>query len=153
MTPRSTRERQPARQAALALVARRMLSAAELQTRLARKGYAVSEVDDAVQLLRSYGYIDDAGLAEAVRREADRTGHGPQWIRATLARRGLDEALTEKVCAQAQPGAEALARHLVAVRFGRLEALTAADRRRAFRLLLSRGFSPECAADILGDQG
>jgi regulatory protein len=153
MISKKSRPRAPARQAALTMIARRMLSEAELRARLVRKGYPDADVDDAVELVRSYGYIDDANLAETVTREAERAGRGPAWVRQTLLRRGVGEDLRERAAEQLGDVQASLARRVLEHRFGAPHELENGDRRRAFRWLLSRGFSSECVQDVLGDSG
>jgi regulatory protein len=147
------RPRAPARQAALSMLARRMLSESELRQRLQRKGYPEDEVEDALELVRSYGYVNDAAVADSVTREAERAARGPAWVRQTLLRRGVAEDLRERAADELAGCQGTLARRALAHRFGSAESLDDGDRRRAFRWLLSRGFSSECVADVLGDAG
>lgn len=142
--------RPTARELALRLLARRSLSERELRARLEKKGYAPSEIDDALQLMISYHYIDDIALADAACREAERTEHGPLWVTQTLARRGLSEAACDRALANASAGATTRARELCERRFGAPTRLDAATRHKALRFLLGRGFTPECALDVVG---
>lgn len=135
------------------MIARRMLSESELRDKLARKSYDPADVEDAVELVRSYGYIDDAAVAESVTREAERIGKGPAWVRQTLMRRGVEEELRERAAEQLDPLQPTLARRVLCHRFGDPESLDDGERRRAFRWLLGRGFSSECVADVLGNAG
>ena len=105
MSRRKAKTPPPAREAALKLVAKRMLSLAELRERLERRGYSREEVDDAAELARSYGYVDDEKLAGAVVREAARTARGPRWVRSTLIRRGVADALAREAENEASEGA------------------------------------------------
>ena len=119
-----------------------MVSEADLKQRLSRRGYEAAEIEDATGLVRTYKYVDDDALADAAVREAARTGRGPYWVRQTLLRRGVSEALA----ARAEAAAEKTSRD-----DARGKALTSAERQRASRFILSRGFSAETAAFVLGE--
>src|SRR5689334_253145 len=54
--------------AALRLLARRELSEAQVRQRLARRGYAEADVDEAIGKLKEERAIDDARVAEAIAR-------------------------------------------------------------------------------------
>lgn len=57
---------QPAYVAALRLLARRELTAAQLRERLLRRGHADADIADAVERLREERALDDARVAEAM---------------------------------------------------------------------------------------
>jgi regulatory protein len=151
MPPSRKRHRPSAREAALKLIASRQLSELEVRARLERKGYDDAACADAVGMLKEYRYLDDAAAAATILQEATRVGRGPEWIRQTLARRGLDAALPARETRALEATAPARARELVRERFGEPAALPVGERRRAFRFLLGRGFSAECASDLLGE--
>ncbi len=132
-------------------MARRLLSESELRARLVRRRYAPHEIDDAVDLLRSYGYINDETYAEAVLREAMRTGRGPLWVEARLRNGGVAEAIVHQVGQVAQRDELRQAQSLVANRFGEPSRLEPGDQRRAYRFLLTRGFAAETALRVLGE--
>lgn len=140
-----------AREAALKLLAKRMLSRHELDAKLKRLGYSEAEIADAAELARSYGYLNDATLAEAVVREAERTGHGPAWVLQTLLRRGVAESVAAAAERTAQTKARERAEALLIQRFGMTAQLDESARRRAQRFLAGRGFSADCALALLGD--
>ena len=149
--PAGPRPTLSARESALGVVARRMVSEAELKERLVRRGFAAHEVDDATALVRSYKYVDDDALSEAAVREASRTGHGPFWVRQTLVRRGVSEALATRAETAAEKTARADAHNALRRRYPDGKPTSAPDRQRALRFLLSRGFSAETAAGVLGE--
>ena len=146
------RRRASARESALGVVSRRMVSEAELKRGLARRGYEPDEVADAAALVSSYKYVDDEALAAAVVREAARTGRGPFWVRETLYKRQVSEALVASAVAAAEKTARDDARNALSRRFDSAQALTPADRRKAMRFLMNRGFSADTAAQILGEE-
>jgi regulatory protein len=53
---------------ALRMLARRELSEAQVRERLARRGYAVNDIDAAIHRLKDQRAIDDARVAEAIAR-------------------------------------------------------------------------------------
>ena len=128
-----------------------MVSEADLKQRLSRRGYEAAEIEDATGLVRTYKYVDDDALADAAVREAARTGRGPYWVRQTLLRRGVSEALAARAEAAAEKTSRDDARNLFLRRYARGKALTSAERQRASRFILSRGFSAETAAFVLGE--
>lgn len=137
------------REVALEIVARRMLSLAELRKRLERRGYGTDEIDEATELAHAYCYVDDAKLAGAVVREAARTARGPRWVRTTLIRRGVPDELATRAETLALEGATDRIRDVVARRFG--DALDDSGRQKAYRYLLNRGFSPEAVMEVLDE--
>jgi len=147
------RPRVPARQAALTLLVPRLLSSAELQERLARRGYDQEDVADAMALVQSYGYLDDAALARAVRLEAERTCRGPLWVRRTLERRKVNETLCNAAQDEAENTARVCAQRFLTTKFGNAGDLQGKQRAKAQQQLLSRGFSLECVLDILDETG
>jgi len=140
-----------ARESALSLVAKRSLSKAELKSRLARRGFDDAAIEDATLLVVSYKYVDDEALADAVVREAARTGRGPLWVRQSLLKRGVSEALVSRGEDAASQSAVDNARNAAARRFGDLNVLGNEARQKAFRFLCNRGFLVETALLIVGE--
>lgn len=134
---------------ALRLLAQRSLSEAELRQRLAKREFPADAIDAAVQAMRGYRYLDDKKLAESVRLAAERRGKGPQWIQATLRRRGVASHLAEQASLVDVQDQVAQASALLLQRFpkGIGDART---RQRAFRFLCSRGFSQGSVYTALG---
>jgi regulatory protein len=137
---------------ALRLLAQRSLSEAELRQRLHRREFPDNAIEQAVTAMRGYRYLDDAKLAEGVRNAAERRGKGPRWIQSTLRRRGVDATLAERAAQVDVDSQTTQALTLLQSRFsgGLPDART---RQRAYRLLLSRGFSYESVASALRQHG
>jgi len=75
---------------ALKLLSYRGRSENELSERLARKGFPQDEMDSAIGRLRAMGYIDDAALAETLKRTAlDIKLLGREGARRFLRQRGI----------------------------------------------------------------
>lgn len=144
------RSRPTARHKALALLGKRALTRAELRERLTRAGYPDDEVSDAVELVSTYGYLNDAEIAANVRNKAEAEGRGPLWLQKTLRRRGIDETATASDVRALDVQAERIARELLERKFGAPADLCAAEARRAFQFLVRRGFEPAHAQQALG---
>lgn len=75
---------------ALALLARREHSAAELRRKLLERGLAEGEVDAALATLAACRWQSDGRFAESLVRRRLESGYGPRLIEAELARHGID---------------------------------------------------------------
>lgn len=101
--------------AVVAALARRDLTAAELEDRLLRVGFGPDVCADALARATAAGYLDDARVAvERARRLAERNASDAA-IRAELERRGVGDEAVEAALATVLPEterAERLARRL-----------------------------------------
>ena len=80
--------------AGLAMLARRELPAAQLQQRLARKGFSPDQVAGALDRLRRSGALDDERTAQALaRRSAHVRMHGRLRARQEIEGRGIGREL------------------------------------------------------------
>ncbi len=70
-------------------LSRRMLSEAELRTRLKRREYDADTIDTCVAWTLEYQLINDAAVSESIAREADRTCRGPKWVEQKSRQRGV----------------------------------------------------------------
>ncbi len=78
-------------------------SRAELDERLAGKGYGAEERREALDELERLGYLDDERTAALRASRLAERGYGDAYIRADLARRGLD---AEAALASLEPEAK-----------------------------------------------
>jgi regulatory protein len=134
-----------AREDALAILARRAVSEAELRARLVKKGHAEPDIDAAVARLRDLRYLDDAQLAARVADEATATGRGPDWVTRKLKSRGVDDAIAGGATSRAS------LTEVLESRFGPVHALGPTDRARAYRFLVARGFAEDDVTSALGE--
>jgi regulatory protein len=137
-------QRERALAAAGRALARRPLSRATLEARLAR--VAPAEVCRAVvDDLERVGYVDDESLALALAEQRLAAGWGAGRVEADLERLAVDEEAARLGVRAAEAGEEGAARALLASR-------AAAGRTPAQRLglLARRGFSAETAESVLG---
>jgi regulatory protein len=131
-------------------VARRELTVAELRTRLERKRVAPEAIDDAVEELRSTGFLDDARYARQFtedKRELDQWGS--ERIARDLQRRGIAAHLIEEVVSTHSRDSEL--RTAVLLLEQRYPAAPQDDRERdrAWQMLVRRGYAPEIAYDAI----
>jgi regulatory protein len=136
---RSSQASHPRRKA-IELLSRREHSRRELVRKLAERGFAPAEVDEAVVELARQGWQDDARYAAALVRSRTQGGYGPVWIRAELRTHGLDEALIEAALDACEMDWARSARQLLCRRFGSQRASTRQELARRGAFLQRRGF-------------
>jgi regulatory protein len=143
----------PQQSLALALrhLGRRERTEAEMRELLRRAGVGGEESDGVIEELVALGYLDDARYARLF---VEDRRHLDGWGRARIARalraRGIEPELIGSALAEPDQRAEldrALA--LLGERFPG-NALDVRDRRRAFGVLLRRGFDSELALEAIG---
>ena len=74
---------------AMAMLARRDYSAAQLRTKLAQRGQSADDIEAALARLREDGYLDDARVADSIIRRRSGTGWGPQRVQSELGAQGV----------------------------------------------------------------
>jgi regulatory protein len=139
-----------ARSTAIALLARRDYSAAELREKLLAREHAEDEVATTMDALVREGFVDDRKFAGAFVRTAIRVkGRGRLRIQHELEARGVDRAIiTEALGAEATADeAEAIEKVLTKKRWPAQP--SPIERRRMFEHLLRRGFPPDAVARAL----
>ena len=96
---------------ALDLLARRPHFRGELGRKLLQRGFAAAEVEETLDRLGEAGLLDDLEAARGrVAGDWSRRGYGNARIRAELIRRGVDDAVVERVLAERAGGELARAR-------------------------------------------
>jgi regulatory protein len=131
----------------LKMLARRELSDAQVRRRLASKGHAAEDIDEAVTRLLGERAIDDTRVAEAIAR-TETTVHrrGKERVRLQIERAGIAKSVArhavDEIFGDIDPDA-----HLEAALKKRLRGRdTIADDRefqRLFRYLLGQGFDTD----------
>jgi len=130
------------RSAALALLARRDFTNAELRERLCLKGFDSAAVATVIAELTATGVLDDARYAQNYVSYHAGRGQGPARIGAQLRRNGLAPAV---IAAALAGGVDwhALARKVRRARFGPQPPAGWAETARQARFLQYRGFSSD----------
>ena len=78
-----------AEEVAVRILAAAAQSAAALERRLVRRGFSPEAAAAATAAMVARGYVDDAGLANAIAARRQRTGHGRIQVGAELRARGI----------------------------------------------------------------
>ncbi len=151
-------EKKTALVAAVEILAKRLVSTAELRSKLAaKKLFSPAEIDDAVLAVKRMGALHDDFLAEDVARSYRSRGYGPARIRMALRKRGIPQEIIEQTLngkdadaepvdsGQSEDGDNAFAvLHRKAAQFRR-EPDVRKRKAKAVRCLVGRGFSYEDA--------
>lgn len=150
-TSRPKRERNPksAYDRGLDLLARRMHFAAELRTKLARRGYPEAEVDVAIERLTADGFLDEHEAAHMLVRSLQRRGYGRRRLELDLRRRGADAAAAGAALEGVGDGDELERAGSVAARWRR--AHPGRDAAALARHLERRGFLPRTIGAVVFD--
>jgi regulatory protein len=124
---------------ALRALRHRDLSAADLESRLASRGFEEAEQEQALATLRRTGLLDDWRFAESRAASLAARGAGDALVRHDLERAGVSAELVEDALESLEPESER-AKHVVARR-GRGP--------RTARYLRGKGFSEETVSAVV----
>lgn len=127
---------------AMASLARREHSGAELRRKLERRGFSADTIEDTIQELESGGWLSEQRLVDAVIRKCLRHGRGPLRLRAELHERGVDPAIFEPALEALDVDWDALAAAQLRKRFGDAPAEDRRELARRGRFLQGLGFPP-----------
>jgi regulatory protein len=130
-------------------LAQRPRSTAEVESRLASFGFPVDVIRSTVARLSELGYLDESAVADAVVREGTRRSLGRRRIAQQLARRAVGDEVAKAALAAAAEGELERAQRLLARHF-RGGFTSFAQRARAMRLLLARGYSHATVREAVG---
>ncbi len=129
--------------AALDALAHRDLSAADLERRLAAKGFDETAREEALATLRRTGVLDDRRFAESRAAALAARGAGDAFVRHDLIRAGIGPELVDEAIALLEPEAE--------------RALRIAERRgygaKTARYLSGKGFSEDSLGALVASSG
>ena len=90
-------EKKTALVVAVEILAKRLVSTAELRSKLAaKKLYSPAEIDEAVLAVKRMGALHDDFLAEDVARSYRSRGYGPARIRMALRKRGIPKEIIDQ---------------------------------------------------------
>lgn len=130
------------RESAIRLLARREHSRAELERKLAQRGWAADDVRDVLDDLCADGLQSDTRYAESFVRSRIARNYGPVRIQAELTERGVDRQLAAEALASAEVDWFALAEDWYRRKYA-TEPGDRKERSRRMQALGRRGFSPE----------
>jgi regulatory protein len=137
------------RKKALAMLARREHSGAELRGKLAAKGFPAEIIEDALSGLDREGWLSDERFVEMFVHARRERGYGPVRIRAELRERGVDDAVIAAYLDMGDPEWLRRLEHVKTKRFGASQALDFAERARQVRFFQARGFTAEQIRAVL----
>ena len=129
-----------AKDKALSLLNYRMRTEKELKSKLIAAEFSEEAADEAVEYVKSFGYLDDRTYADqyvASRRAAK----GDIVLRRELREKGVDEEIISEVLKENETDPVETACALIVKKYGRPHALDEKEYRRAFGFLARRGFS------------
>jgi regulatory protein len=129
--------------AAVALLARREHSRAELQRKLTQREHAADDIEAALDALERERLLSDARFAEQFVRGRIERGSGPHKIRAELRERGVaDDVAADALAGHTQAWRERV-HEVRRKRFGDAVPADYRERVRQMRFLQTRGFDAE----------
>ncbi len=129
---------------AMQILAGRDHSREELHQKLKQRGFGAALIEQALDRIASYGYLDDDRVAGVMARALIRQAWGPRQVQAKMRGKGFNDAQISAALEESAPeeGWEVLARQRLESKFGKpVSELDQADRERAFRHLQYRGFA------------
>jgi regulatory protein len=140
--------------AALRLLTTRARTRAELQQRLAQRGFGAAAVAETLERLERVGLVDDAALAAAVAESRAERGLDAPAVAAELRDRGVDPAVAERAAQAAIPADDRAdrCRQVAQARLAQLAGLPAPTQlRRLAAYLARRGYPPDLAETVARD--
>ena len=105
---RTASGRSLARDRALEMVSRRLMSRKELYDKLILKGESEENADYCVEWLAERGFLDDGSYAAAVARHYAAKGYGAGRVRSELSRRGVPRELWDDAVEEMPDGGDKL---------------------------------------------
>ena len=141
-------------EAALKILSRRAHSVQELRNKLFKKEFARRDIDTAVAECLRLNLVNDHLLAEDYTEELKSKGCGPYKIKLMLYKKGIDKETINEVAGGKENNESQLAAEVFARKMKSLERETDHKKRRekAFRFMISRGFSSDVIRKLYEDQ-
>jgi len=131
------------RKKALAMLARREHSNAELRGKLAAKGFPEEMINTALSGLGREGWLSDDRFIESFIRARAERGYGPVRIRAELRERGIDDGAIAAYLDMRDPDWLSRVERVWVKRFDGEQPQDIKERARQTRFLQARGFTAE----------
>jgi regulatory protein len=137
--------------AALKILSRRAHSTQELRNKLFKKEFERKDIDAAVAECQRLNLLNDRLLAEDYAGELKSKGCGPYKIKLMLYKKGIDKDIINEVAGGKENDEFQLAAEVLARKMKSLEREPDHKKRRekAFRFMISRGFSSDVIRKLL----
>ena len=128
------------------LLGHRVRSRAELRRRLLEKGHSESSTESALQRLELAGHVDDEAFAKAfITDKRDLAGWGRTRIARELRTLGVADSVIEAGLGETDDQGETARALAMLSRKGKARAPLEASKRRAYQMLLRRGYPSSIA--------
>lgn len=131
---------------ALAFLARREHSLAELRQKLSQKGFSQHDIHDALNRCIEKGYQSEQRFAEAYARHRQGMGYGPRYIQLALRQKGVQADDIAKALDGLDVDWQEVLQSLWQRKFQTPVNLT--EQRKQMQFLARRGFSPEAIQSL-----
>lgn len=128
---------------ALKILSRRAHSVQELRTKLFKKEFTRRDIDETIKECLRLNLVNDQLLAEDYAEELKSRGCGPYKVKMMLYKKGIDKDTISEAAASTEDEEIELATEILGRKLKSLarEADPAKRREKAFRFMISRGFS------------
>ena len=140
---------------AVKLIAHKMRTRAELTDRLIERGIDESAVEEAMDKLASYGYVDDKAFAGEYVRSAVQTGRwGRKAVEYRLKEKGIEQSVIDEALLEyTQEDERQIAQKQLAAAAGRLKGVEARKARQKIYAALARhGFDYGMITELLSGE-
>lgn len=148
-------EKSRAREAAYKFLSYRQRSKKEVADKLKKNGFSDEVIEEAVNSLENYNYINDSNFAFNLAEDKIRKKPiGPALLRSELIKKGIPKDIVDKTIKEIynKYGERPLAVDALNSRIKITGGLRVADKkRRLYNYLIQRGFSYDIANEILGE--
>ena len=137
---------------AVKLIAHKMRTRAELKDRLMERGIDEMAVEDALDKLASYGYVDDAAFAGEYVRSAMQTGRwGRKAVEYRLKDKGIEQSVIDEALMEyTEEDEKRIARKQLQAAAGRLKGVEARKaRQKEYAALARHGFDYSVISELL----
>ncbi len=120
----------------------------EMRKRLAEKGFDETDIDETLDFLTEYSYIDDRRYAAKYAADSVKLkGHGPGRIRAGLLQKGVSRDIVDETIDEMETDPREQLDAAMERRFANADLSNPKERNRIFSYFARRGYSPH---DIWG---
>lgn len=134
-------------QASLHLITRRSHSEYELQQKLHYKEYSYESIENVIQRLREYGYINDDELAKNLFNKYLQAGkYSLKQIAFKMKQRGLSDAIIHNIISACDKEEWQSALKIVSIRFKIVDVTT---KEKIYRYLATKGFSSTSISKVI----